>query len=54
MEDFLQKSCEVLSLKYEHLRNLSGLKVLNLRKIEKPGLLQGAIASMDQLLKAHH
>jgi hypothetical protein len=48
MEDFFLLAGDVLSLKYEHLKNLGGLKVLDIRKILQTNLLQGgAITSMD-------
>ncbi len=48
MEDFFRRAGDILSVKYEHLKNLNGLKVLDLRKVLQTNLLLGgAITSID-------
>jgi hypothetical protein len=56
MKKLLEKASEILSLKYEFLKNLKGLRVLDLRKIMNVGHLSagGGITTMEQLMKAHN
>lgn len=55
MKQVLKKTCELLEIKYDYLKNLKKLRVRELRKITNvEQLAEGGVNSMQELIKLNH
>jgi hypothetical protein len=54
MKNMLHKACEILSMKYDYLKNLTNLKVMELRKIIDLSLLSNGLSDYSQLMRSNN
>jgi hypothetical protein len=56
MKNLLKKACELLEIKYDYLKNLSKLRVKELRKITQVQNLNegGGVNNLKELMKLNH